>query len=36
MTVAEFKTKWSRYRGKEPAACQEHFQHEPINNLWNE
>ena len=25
MTAAEFKTKWSRYQGKESAAYQEHF-----------
>ena len=25
MTAAEFKTKWSRYQGKESAAHQEHF-----------
>jgi hypothetical protein len=25
MTAAEFKTKWSRYRGKETSACQSHF-----------
>ena len=25
MTVAEFKTKWTKYRGKESSAYQEHF-----------